>query len=449
MPRPIRQFNSFPFSQFEELTLEIESLANQGAGVARVEIQTAEGETRRWVVFVPFSIPGERIRCRILRNDKNCSHAEIIEILEPSPQRVSPKCPLFTDCGGCQYQHMDYELQLEWKTRQTQELLARLAGIKHEVNPCIPSPSQWAYRSKITPHLASGHSSKQSRQKPETASRIGFLSGGFLSGGFQRQVVDVPHCPIAKDEVNTTLTKLRKTLLSQKQHQVHKQPTRHTRTRHSRRPSKEESLLIRTGVNGTQTDPSALLQERVRDVQFAFRAGDFFQTNPSILPEFVQYVGELAKGSDIPYLVDAYCGSGLFALTLAQYFQSVHGVEIVESAVQWARQNAKTNGIEHAKFSLGSAESIFSKVSFPPDQTSVVIDPPRKGSDEAFLHQLCAFQPKKIVYISCHPATQMRDLRYLIKEGYALRVVQPFDLFPQTKHLECVMLLEKNVPESL
>ena len=144
------------------------------------------------------------------------------------------------------------------------------------------------------------------------------------------------------------------------------------------------------------------------------------------------------------FLVDAYCGSGLFALSLAKKFKKVLGVEVSETSADWARSNARSNGIEHAEFLAADAGAIFARVDFPAEKTAVVIDPPRKGCSMEFLTQLFAFGPGKVVYVSCNPATQIRDLAEFDKAGYAVTAVQPFDLFPQTKHLECVVTLKKN-----
>ena len=142
-------------------------------------------------------------------------------------------------------------------------------------------------------------------------------------------------------------------------------------------------------------------------------------------------------------MVDAYCGSGLFALGAAPAFERVAGIEISASAVDFATANAAANGIGHAVFRAGSAEAIFAGLEFPPDETAVIIDPPRKGCDEVFLRQLFVYGPRRVVYVSCDPATQMRDLKHFLAAGYALTTVQPFDLFPQTRHLECVVTLVK------
>ncbi len=414
MARPQRQFHDFPFSKFQELSVSIESLTNQGAGVARVEIQDKEGNPRRWVIFIPYTIPGEQVLCRILRNDKNCSHAEVVRLEQISKDRENAVCHLFGTCGGCQYQHMSYHLQLEWKTRQTQELLTRMAGLNITVEPCTPSPLPWNYRSKITPHFNRPHKGK-------------IKSIGFQSIGNSRDIVDVEQCPIAMPAINEALPSLRKS------------------TRAKGNSYKEHTtLLLRASGHYVETNASTAISEQVGELTFHFLAGDFFQTNPSILPEFTDYVATLARGAGSHYLVDTYCGSGLFALCLAKHFEEVQGIEIVQTAADWARHNAKQNDITNVTFTAGSAENIFSNIQFPSEKTTVLIDPPRKGCDKKFLEQLFRYSPNKVVYISCNPATQMRDLNLFHEHGYDLTKVRPFDLFPQTKHLECVMLLVKN-----
>ncbi len=179
------------------------------------------------------------------------------------------------------------------------------------------------------------------------------------------------------------------------------------------------------------------------DLKLRFLARDFFQNNPFILPAFTGYVREQAAASGARYLVDAYCGSGLFALSSASAFERVAGVEISATSVDFARANAAANGISNVSFKAGDASAIFAGLDFPPGDTVVVIDPPRKGCDESFLVQLFAYQPRAVVYVSCDPATQMRDLKLFLQSGYQPTAVQPFDLFPQTRHLECVTTLKR------
>lgn len=413
MPRPPKKFHPWPFEYHRELEVVIDSLSNLGDGIARVPVVPADGEgsPAPWVVFVPFTLPGERVRIRVFRNDRNHSRADLLEVIEPSPDRTDPGCPKFGECGGCQYQHLAYPAQLAWKTRQVEELLTHMAGLDHPVRPCQPSPRLWNYRSKITPHFA--------KPRNGTIEGIGFLPNGRRSG-----IVDVPQCPIAMEEINVALPEIR--------------AGAHQRAKSYKRGA---TLLLRATEGRVETNPNAVATEHVGELSFDFLAGDFFQNNPFILPDFTGHVAREASAGNTRFLVDAYCGSGLFALTLARHFEQVAGVEVSETAADWARRNAATNGIKNTSFLAAPAEAIFRDIAFPPEETAIVIDPPRKGCSSEFLEQLIAFRPARAVYVSCNPATQVRDLAVLREAGWKLGTVQPFDLFPHTRHLECVMTL--------
>ncbi len=413
-----RPFNDQPFAYHQEIELEIATLTNLGSGLGRIPIGNPPseiGNSSGWVVMVPFTLPGERVRARVFRNHKNFSEADLVTVLTPSPDRVDPRCPLFGRCGGCQYQHLAYSAQLEWKRRQVAELLQHMAGIADfPVAPVVGSPREFHYRSKITPHF----------NPPRGPAPMPI---GFLRQGTRFDIVDVPHCPIATEAINLKLGAVR--------------ALAHARQAEYKRGG---TLLLRDAGGEVTTDYDAVITETVGDLKLHFLARDFFQNNPFILPAFTRYVREQAAASGARFLVDAYCGSGLFALSAASAFERVHGIEISESSVRFARENAAVNGIANAAFTAGDAAAIFAGLdaaTFVAADTVVVIDPPRKGCDESFLTQLFAFGPRAVVYVSCDPATQMRDLQRFLQSGYTLRAAQPFDLFPQTRHLECVLTL--------
>jgi 23S rRNA (uracil1939-C5)-methyltransferase/tRNA (uracil-5-)-methyltransferase len=441
-----KKSNDHPFPYHHELELKIHALTNHGVGLGRVPLpprgqsnllgyfppgSTSKSQDKSnpigyfqktgqaqplWVVMVPFALPGERIRARVFRNHKNYSEADLVEVLTPSPHRIAPRCPLFGRCGGCQYQHLTYAGQLDWKRRQVEELLQHMAGVTFPVAPVIGSPLEYGYRSKITPHF-----------NPPRAD--GSMPIGFLRQGTRFDVVDVPHCDIATPAINARLTERRAEVLA-------------------RRGSYQRgaTILLREAGGVVTTDFDAVITETVGELKLRFLARDFFQNNPFILPAFTAYVRDQAAAGGARLLVDAYCGSGLFALGAAPAFARVAGVEISESSIAFARQNAAANGIANATFLAGDASAIFAGLDFAAADTAVIIDPPRRGSDEAFLRQLFAFGPRTVVYVSCDPATQMRDLRHFLTAGYTLTAVQPFDLFPQTRHLECVVTLTRSVP---
>jgi tRNA/tmRNA/rRNA uracil-C5-methylase (TrmA/RlmC/RlmD family) len=402
--RPPKKFFPEPFSYHQEIELRIDSLTNLGAGVGRVN---------GWVVFVPYVLPGELVRVRIFRNDKNHSQGDLVEILEKSPDRVEPRCGFFGECGGCQYQHLSYEKQLAWKTRQIWELLKHMAGEEREVNPCESSEQIWNYRSKITPHF----------EQP--------IDGvvkeiGFLKVGRKRDLVDVENCPIAMEEINQALPAVR------------------TDIRLNAGKSKRGvTILLRATQGRVERDPKAMAREEVCGVMFDFVAGEFFQNNPFILEKFTGYVGEKALAGGARYLVDAYCGAGLFGLCLAHRFVKVMGVEVNEAGAKCAGHNVTLNGLSNVSILQADAEEIFSKIDTPAGETAIVIDPPRKGCTPEFLAQLVAYGPQRVIYVSCDPATQVRDYKILREAGYVLEEVQPFDLFPHTRHVENVMVLVK------
>lgn len=413
MARRKKPFNAFPFAYHEEIELEIQTLTNLGQGLGRIRLPDSDPESSGWVVLVPFGLPGDRIRARVWRNQKNCSEADLLEILEPSPDRIESPCSFFGRCGGCQYQNLDYAKQLEWKRRQVGELLRHMAGIEVAVDPVIASPKTYGYRSKITPHF------ERPREGREMA--IGFRPQGSFNG-----VVDIPRCLLATDAINERLTGLRAEVAAK----------RETYRRGA-------TLLLRDARDGVTTDANLVIHEKVGDLVLHFPAGEFFQNNPFILESFTEHVRREAAAPGMRHLIDAYCGSGLFCLTAAGAFEEATGIEISELSVRWARENAAANGMTNCRFEVGDAAKIFESIRYAPEETAVVIDPPRKGSTPAFLEQLIAFGPGRVVYVSCNPATQARDLILMAEGGYEVERVQPFDLFPQTRHLECVVTLRR------
>jgi tRNA/tmRNA/rRNA uracil-C5-methylase (TrmA/RlmC/RlmD family) len=472
-----KKFNDHPFSYHQEIELEITTLTNLGSGLGRVKLpadqrsaasaqpnkaadseagsprqSSAERSDGGWVVMVPFTLPGERVRARVFRNQKNFSEADVVAILTPSPARVDPRCPLYGRCGGCQYQHLAYAEQLGWKRRQVEELLKHMAGIEFPVAPVIGSPQEYGYRSKITPHFATpragdaGGAGAISNLRSEISDRNagGAIAPafpiGFLRQGTRFDLLDVPRCDIATEAINARLPDVRAGIRSGVAEGKY---------------VRGATVLLRDAGGHVTTNYDEIITEEViqqnphsdiripHSLKLRFLARDFFQNNPYILPAFTGYVRDQAAASGARHLVDAYCGSGLFALTCAPAFEKVAGIEISESSVVFARQNAELNGIKNAQFQAGDASAIFAGLLFPAAETAVVIDPPRKGCDESFLRQLFAYGPRAVVYVSCDPATQMRDLRLFNEAGYQLTAVQPFDLFPQTRHLECVITLRK------
>jgi len=446
-----RKFVAYPFQYREELTLRVLSLTNLGVGVCRIQIDADEGFAENdndqqgdWVVFVPNVIPGELVRMRIYRNHKSYSEADLLEIVEPSATRVLPQCKLASICGGCQYQHMDISSQRLWKTRQVEELLERIGDIHDiHVSPTVGTDEIFHYRSKITPHY------EQPEKDGPNKYKIGHIGFKHKSS---RSLVDVEYCNIATEAINERL----KTLRDEKRDQAQANELKNTK--------KGATLLLRHANEGVVTDNNSYVTTTVKGLTFKFLAGNFFQNNPFMLPVMVDYVVAAATkptavGQQMTHLIDCYCGSGLFCLSTSHEFDTCVGIEVNSNAIKEAKANAVLNDISNCHFVAASAEAIFdseetigdpettpTKVKdFPRESTVVVCDPPRKGCSEEFLEQLYNFKPQRIVYMSCDPATQARDSNGIVANGYEITSIQPFDLFPQTRHIECLIVFEKKL----
>ncbi|MFI3290461.1 MAG: class I SAM-dependent RNA methyltransferase [Opitutales bacterium] len=402
-----KNFVDTPFKYQEEIILDIVDLTNLGVGVGKLD---------NWVVFVPYALVGEKVKARVYKNHTSYSQADLVEVIEPSPDRVVPFCDKFGICGGCQYQHLSYEKQLEFKQKQIADLMERIAFIKMPIEKTHPSPKIQGYRSKLTPHY-----DKPRKDLP--------LDIGFIKQGRRRDIVDIPQCPIASDSINAALPAVRARVKA-----------------NAPKRKKGATILLRDTLGGVEEDNNAVAITSVGGINYQFIAGDFFQNNPFILPEFVEYIINEARGNK--YLIDAYCGVGLFSLAAAKDFQQIEGVEISAKAIACAKVNAKINNITNANFMIASSEEIFKQINFEGKDSTVIIDPPRSGSSPEFLKQLVDFAPNKIVYVSCGPDTQARDLIYLNAQGYKVTKMQPFDMFPQTRHIETVATLVRSDSES-
>jgi len=477
------KFKPYPFPYRTELIVRIESLTNLGFGIARVELddddddeqrkkeeddsgknENNEGryevattnEKKKWVIFVPNVIPDELVKVRIYRNYASYSDADLLQIIEPSLDRIQPICSLATVCGGCQYQHISITKQRRMKTLHVQELFERLGGLSPKDFPTvldtIGTDEIYGYRSKITPHYDAPLKKKSQPKEECTIGPIGFKEKA------SHRIVDVPYCHIATSTINYALRTIRDSARERARLGLLKKPT------------KGATLLLRDSNNGgvVETNHTAYVNTTVNDLTFRFQAGNFFQNNPYMLPIMVDLVVNAATrvsrttGQTMTHLIDCYCGSGLFCIASSSKFDVCVGIEVNEKAIEEARDNALLNGIHNCDFVAASAEAIFMSkepvriagdggggeflvADFPRERTVVVLDPPRKGCSEEFMAQLNDFRPVRVVYMSCDPSTQARDAKLLLSYGYEIVCIQPFDLFPQTRHIECLAVFEKKL----
>jgi len=364
----------------EKLTVTIHDIAFGGEGVAKF------GE---FVVFVPFVAVGEEVEVEATEVKKRFARARLIKVLRPSPHRVEPLCPYFGKCGGCQYQHLSYPRQLEIKHKQIVDLFERVGRISGEIiAPVVSCPQPYGYRNRVM--------IRSQWNKFKQALNIGFIQAD------NRLVVDIEECKISEPAINQQIR------------QVRANPP----------PKGGIKVTLRIAPEGWELPPHS-----------------FFQNNFFLLPKLVETVRDRLRQSGVRFLVDAYCGVGFFGIKVADLVEWFVGVELDAHAIKAARKNAAHRDVRNGEFIMGATEEFLPNIlaRFRPEQTAILLDPPRTGCQAGVLQLLRECRPKQVIYVSCHPATLARDLNVLCAGGvFKLARVVPLDMFPQTQHVECV-----------
>lgn len=526
--------------RFSEIEVTVADISSTGDGIGFAD------ETKRHVYVVPFTVPGDRVKAKVVHHvpAANNSLTDLVEVLKPGPERKDDliKCQYFGKCAGCQFQMLPYDVQLRHKKRIVEKAYKNFSSLPPELVPAVQdtigSPMQYGYRTKLTPHFDGppGSNSRKRRRDPvplvfDEVPPIGFMMKG------RQKTMDIEDCPIGTDAVREGMKAERKRvieniksyrkgatlLLRESTTRAPKQAEESVKpmgssSRAGQLPVEKKNLSLDEGqdesavsvdadnhgepqsteeagkAQETQshesptnvdertepayietktcvTDSNATATEYIDSYTFKNTAGAFFQNNNSILPRFTAYIRDSLRSDEavstsapssplsssespstprLKYLIDAYCGSGLFTITLSSLFTASTGIDIADTSITAARINASTNKIPNATFITADASNLFSQITYPSDKTAVIIDPPRKGCDTAFLDQLLRFGPQTIVYVSCNVHTQARDVGVLVRgaEGgrdarYEIKSLRGFDFFPQTGHVEGVAILEK------
>jgi 23S rRNA (uracil1939-C5)-methyltransferase len=421
--------------------LRIDALAFGGNGVGR-----HEGKA----VFVPFTTPGDLACCRLVRDHRRYAEAELVELIEPAPERREPPCPVFGACGGCQWQHLPYAEQGRWKERIFADLLARQAKVPGEViRQLVPSSSEWNYRSRVQ------FKCRQTGQ--------GFVMGFYRRGS--HYVIDVADCPITAPRLNEALRLFRKWLPASPCPELIPQvdlelddegrvrATVHCLDRDPAPlaaylgPLAEVSLFLQSGRKETLMRVCGVEELRIHPLgaggpRLAYGPGGFAQVNLEQNRRLVAEVLAAAGLDGTQRVLDLFCGMGNFSLPLALQARAVIGVEDYAPAVARAEANARANGIGNVLFHARPADGAATALAAGEGFDLVVLDPPRAGAYQA-VRDLLAVRPSRIIYVSCDPTTLARDLVPLLHGGYELLSARPFDLFPQTYHIESVSVLRR------
>ncbi|MDR5709432.1 MAG: 23S rRNA (uracil(1939)-C(5))-methyltransferase RlmD [Armatimonadota bacterium] len=448
------------FQKGQELDLHIDRLSYGGRGVGRVD---------GYVVFVPHTAPGDLVRARITRAKRTFAEAELVAVLEPGPDRTLPPCPYFGPCGGCSWQHLDYPAQLRIKEQIVLESLERLGGLRDlPLRPILPAPEPYHYRNKM-----------------EFAFHPEAILGLHPRGQFDR-VLGIERCLLPSPVVSEILQAVR-TFVRTHRIPCYDNRTRTGRLRHlvvregrrigeilvgivttpgefpegkalaealaSRFPQIRGVVWVQSSALSDAVRVDALevlwgrdfIEEELSGFRFCIRLETFFQTNTEAAERLVRIALEVLDLRGDETVVDLYCGVGTFTLPLAVRARAIYGIEVVPEAVEAARENARRAGISNAEFLVGDVRLALPELVRrigPPDV--LVLDPPRAGAGGRVMRKIGRSGARRILYVSCNPTTLAPDLKELLPFGYAIRTVQPVDLFPQTYHVETVVLLEQS-----
>ncbi|MDM0474850.1 23S rRNA (uracil(1939)-C(5))-methyltransferase RlmD [Clostridium perfringens] len=449
----------------KEYIFDIISQGYEGEGIAKID--------NKYPIFIEGALKGEKVKVRIVKVNKNFAYGKLMEVLEPSEERVNPPCAIYKRCGGCKLQHASYKAQLDFKWDRVKDCVSKIGKLDPTiVKYPLGMENPWRYRNKV--------------QLP-----IGLINGEVKIGFFaprSHDIIDMESCLI-QDEIGDKVVKLTREWIEKfniRPYNVdgeydEKGIVRHIMIRRGfttnevmivlvtngeKLPHKEEfvDLMVKNipgiksviqNINSKKTNVILGLESKtlwgedtisdyIGDFRFNISPLSFFQVNPIQTEVLYGKALEYANLTGNEEVFDAYCGTGTITLFLSQKAKKVYGVEIIPQAIDNAWINAKENKVENVEFFVGESEVVI------PDLINkgvkadvVVVDPPRKGCDKKLLDAITNIDAKKIVYVSCDPSTLGRDLQVLEENGYKTLEVQPVDMFPNTAHIENVALLIK------
>ncbi|HSS20241.1 MAG TPA: class I SAM-dependent RNA methyltransferase [Pyrinomonadaceae bacterium] len=386
--------------ELKTLEVEIERLLPGGVGLAHIEGLT---------VFVSLAAPGDVLRVKLERVQGDVGFASIVEVLKPSSVRIEPPCPYFGRCGGCDFQQLNYEAQLQTKVEIIRDCLHRIGKIEPPGEISItPSASEWHYRTRSTWQLDTD------------AKLLGYFERG------SNRVCDVATCAVLAPRLEQTLEKVRREIFTRNGFR---------RLRNIDACVSDEGVSVSPAVAGLSAKTVA---RRIGAENYFFSADTFFQVNYDLLEPLIDAAIGDAHGQ---HAIDLYCGVGLFTLPLARKFAHVTGVESHSRAVEFARKNVAEAKLENVEIALLSVADWVKHARSFEVLDFLLLDPPRAGCENAVIQGIQDLRPRRIGYVSCDPATLARDLKKLIADDYTLDSVAAFDMFPQTHHVETVARL--------
>ena len=456
----------------------IQDLAAEGNSLGKLETETGQ-----MVVFVPYGAPGDIADVQLIRKKHNFAEGRIVRLTSPSPIRLEPNCEHFGICGGCRWQHIPYHEQLKFKQKQVIDALTRIAKIElPEISPIIGSPEIWEYRNKMEYTFSNRRwlTFEQLNSGEEFTERDG--AGFHISGAFDK-VLDIRKCHLQKD-IGNKIRRFVRDLGIEKGYTFYDLRANEglLRTMMVRTASTGEIMVvmvfgckdmpkinsimdvlkekfpeitslcyvINTKVNDTITDQDIItfsgrdfIYERMENLSFRIGPKSFYQTNSEGAYRLYSVVRDFAKLTGTELVYDLYTGTGTIANFVSGKARKAIGIEYVEAAIDDAKINSNDNGISNTEFYAGDMKNVLTDgfVAQHGRPDVIIVDPPRAGMHQDVVQVILNASPQRIVYVSCNPATQARDLGLLDRE-YKVIAVQPVDMFPHTHHVENVVLLE-------
>ncbi|MEE0418706.1 MAG: 23S rRNA (uracil(1939)-C(5))-methyltransferase RlmD [Lachnospiraceae bacterium] len=445
------------------IQVKIEDIGTDGAGIGKMD---------GFALFIKDAVIGDVVEAKIMKMKKHYGYARLIRVIEPSPFRVEPKCPVARQCGGCQIQEMAYQEQLKFKENKVKNNLKRIGGYEHiELEPIVGMDEPFHYRNKA--------------QFPVGVNKDGKIVTGFYAGR-THSIIENRSCALGvevnKEILDKVIAFMEEEGISAYHEDTGEGLVRHVLIRYGFQTRqimvclvingenlpKSEKLVrsltdlegmtsITLNVNRERTNVilgekilplwgKEYIEDYIGDIRYQISPLSFYQVNPVQTEKLYRKALEYAGLTGNETVWDLYCGIGTISLFLAQKARKVYGVEIVPAAIRDAKNNARINGIENVEFYVGKAEEVLPREYKEHGVYAdvIVVDPPRKGCEQSLLDTIVEMGPKRVVYVSCDSATLARDLKYLRERGYEMVRGQAVDQFGMTVHVETVVLLSRN-----
>jgi 23S rRNA (uracil-5-)-methyltransferase RumA len=361
-----------------ELTVDIIDLDHNGRGIGKINNK---------VIFIPNALPGEKVKVKILKDKKNYAEGVLLELINKSNTRIGSPCKYYPKCGGCQLLHLKYEDQLIYKENKIKNIFKKYNLEEVKINNIVYKNKQFNYRNKVTLH----------RQN----NKIGYFEENTNT------IVEIDNCMLLDKKINDSLKNV---------------------------PSNNKIVIRSNGIDISHNNSEKVMHTIV-DYKFSVSNDSFFQVNDNVTELLYSKVLEYLEPTKNDTVLDLYCGTGTIGIFISNHVKNVIGIELNKVAIKNAKENKELNKINNIEFICGDAGLESKKLIIPPD--SIIVDPPRSGLDSEAINTILNLNPKKIVYVSCDPMTLIRDLKVL-SENYNIIELTPFDMFPNTYHVECV-----------